>query len=424
MATIPKLALIPSGYKTSNIYSVIPSNGAGDFDFARFTIATRVNKNNLVETVAANIPRLDYTNSTCPSLLLEPQSTNKCRFSEYFQYAPYSGAWSTVGLTRTASFSTAPDADGATTSTKLTRTSLTSTSKLEAYVSMTGGYTTETNTASIYVKNIDSTHFLFRMEMSASSSNYVDASFDFATKQLTLQSFSSYTLKGLKVDELADGWFRLSMTYQNSGYNQDKFQIAPSNSANRNSVTANTSVEIWGAQFELLDYASAYMSTYNNNVTRSAETANGAGDASTFNDSEGVLMAEISALVDGVGTRIISIVPATGTANRIIIYYSSSEGKIIGRVDSAGTPVFNYTATVNNQTDFNKIALKYKQNDFALWINGIELAVDNTGNTPSGLNKLSFDDGLNGSLFYGNVKQIQYFDSALTDAELQELTTI
>ena len=35
-------------------------------------------------------------------------------------------------------------------------------------------------------------------------------------------------------------------------------------------------------------------------TTRSAETANGAGDADTFNDSEGVLMAEISALADDV----------------------------------------------------------------------------------------------------------------------------
>jgi hypothetical protein len=33
MATIPSLALIPSGYKASKVYSVLPTDGSGDFDF-------------------------------------------------------------------------------------------------------------------------------------------------------------------------------------------------------------------------------------------------------------------------------------------------------------------------------------------------------------------------------------------------------
>ena len=42
-------------------------------------------------------------------------------------------------------------------------------------------------------------------------------------------------------------------------------------------------------------------------ATRSAETANNSGDASTFNDSEGVLMAEISALAKDNNYELISI---------------------------------------------------------------------------------------------------------------------
>ena len=41
---------------------------------------------------------------------------------------------------------------------------------------------------------------------------------------------------------------------------------------------------------------------------------------------------------------------------------------------------------VNN----NKIALKYKANDFALWINGTEVATDTSGITPTGLDRLEF----------------------------------
>ena len=75
MAT-PTLTMIPSGYKAEKVYSVLPTNGDGDFTFNRNDTATRINKSGLREQVATDIPRLDYSDGSCPSLLLEPQSTN------------------------------------------------------------------------------------------------------------------------------------------------------------------------------------------------------------------------------------------------------------------------------------------------------------------------------------------------------------
>jgi len=72
----PKLALIPSGQKATKVYSVLPNNGTGDFTFARTGDATRVRKDGLIETVATDIPRLDWLNSDCPNLLIEAQATN------------------------------------------------------------------------------------------------------------------------------------------------------------------------------------------------------------------------------------------------------------------------------------------------------------------------------------------------------------
>ena len=48
MATTPSIAMIPSGYKDEKVYSVLPTNGDGDFTFARTSTATRVNSNGLV----------------------------------------------------------------------------------------------------------------------------------------------------------------------------------------------------------------------------------------------------------------------------------------------------------------------------------------------------------------------------------------
>ena len=84
MAIAPSLAMIPSGYKAQKVYSAVPTNGDGDFDFARSTSATRVNKDGLIEEVAVNVPRLDYSDGGCPSLLLEPSRTNLIQYSEDF----------------------------------------------------------------------------------------------------------------------------------------------------------------------------------------------------------------------------------------------------------------------------------------------------------------------------------------------------
>ena len=70
-----------------------------------------------------------------------------------------------------------------------------------------------------------------------------------------------------------------------------------------------------------------------------------------------------------------------------------------------------------------KIAVKYKENDFALWVNGVEVATDTSGNTPIGLNKLSFTRGDNNHPFEGKVKCVAVFKEALTDAQLTSLTT-
>ena len=75
MAT-PTLTMIPSGYKAEKVYSVLPTNGDGDFTFNRNDTATRVNKSGLIEQVATDIPRLDYSDGSCPSLLTEPQIIN------------------------------------------------------------------------------------------------------------------------------------------------------------------------------------------------------------------------------------------------------------------------------------------------------------------------------------------------------------
>jgi hypothetical protein len=66
------LVITPNGFKAGKLYAV---KGA-DLDVTRATSATRVNANGLIETVASNVPRIDYSGGGCPSILVEPQRTN------------------------------------------------------------------------------------------------------------------------------------------------------------------------------------------------------------------------------------------------------------------------------------------------------------------------------------------------------------
>ena len=158
-------------------------------------------------------------------------------------------------------------------------------------------------------------------------------------------------------------------------------------------------------------------------TTRSADTANGAGDASTFNDSEGVLMAELSALANNsIGSRAISLSDGGGS-NRVYFFYDNFN-RITVQIISSTVNVFSFTHTLTNQEEVIKLAFNYKANNISLFINGIEIKKDGTVTSmPLNLNRLGFDSGGGFSDFYGNTKQIQYFDSALNDTELEKLTS-
>jgi hypothetical protein len=90
---------------------------------------------------------------------------------------------------------------------------------------------------------------------------------------------------------------------------------------------------------------------------------------------------------------------------------------------AGGSSQFNPSVTMTKLNN-NKIAIKYKENDFALWINGVEVATDTSGSTPTGLDRLNFDFGQGSFDFKGNVKKTIYFNTALSDDELEQLTTL
>ena len=401
MAT-PTLALIPTGYKAGKLYSVLPESGVGDFTVVRATEATRVNEEGLIETVGANVPRLDYSGGGCPVLLTEPQSTNKIINSENL----LNGSWGKTNAVVESNSTISPD--GILNADKLT---FNISSSFGRIISST---LSSVNSISFFVKYIDLEYILIFVGGS-SNGVYVNIKEGYATSTI-LGAGLDVTFK-----KYTNDWLRIEAK---GGNNATSLEIYAANSTpNYTPITLNGSFYLWGVQAEALSYPTSYIKTEGSAVTRNGDQVTGAGDAATFNDSEGVLMAEVS-FVNDTSFKGISISSGVN-GNAIRIYSSLADNQLVFRVTVNSVDQVLKLYTLSDTSLYNKISLKYKENDFSVFINGFKLLTDNSGSTFSNgvLNQLNFNRSDGNDPFYGNTSQIQYFNTALTDSELETLTS-
>ena len=406
----PKLALIPAA-QGDKFYSVLPSDGVGDFQFSRLSSGTRIAPTGLIETVPIATSRLNYDLLNgkvvnCPHYLLEPASTNLATYSEAFS----NGYWTKEKTSITSSAVISPD--GTLSASKLVEDS--SNGLHRTYSNLITTAQNNDYTSSVFAKK--GGRNIFGIQTSSSAQPYVWFNLDKGIIELQQSNIVG------KIESLPNGWYKCSATWNSSSATNDRVFIQLAKSTSNTSYTGDgtSGIYLWGAQFEQSSYPTSYIPTTGTAITRAAESANGSGDAATFNDSEGVLMAEISALSDDGAESAIAI--GNGTYDERVIIYTFNN-YIYAFVFVGGANVFSLGTTEYNVKESNKIALKYKSGDYSIYINGIEKNSSTSTFTPSGLDRLNFNDSVSGLKFYGKTREVQYFDSALTDAQLETLTS-
>ena len=420
----PKLALIPAAQGTK-FYSVLPSDGVGDFTFARGSVATRINAQGLIENVASGQSRLDYpmidgVQKGCPHHILEPARTNLVKYSESFSQS----YWAKTRASITSNSTISPD--GSSNASKL----IEDTANGSHFLLVQPVYTTSSvnNVVSLSLFAKKSERDLQIQSFASGGGENPKLNFDLTNGTAT--SVGTGATPTFSIQSFGNDWFRCSLTYTVSQSNSGvRFYISMvNNNSSSYQGDGSSGFYIWGAQLEIGSFPTSYIPTsgQSSGVTRSAETANGAGNASTFNDSEGVLFAEFNTLsINPASSRYIGI--SNGSAdNRIAIRQpSGADNQVSFFAVVGGSVQVNLTHTLNI-LNFNKIAVKYKVNDFALWVNGVEVLTDTSGSVPAEgtFNKLDFANFNGSSLpFEGNTKQVQYFDSAIADTQLEQLTS-
>ena len=258
---LESIALIPSGYKANKLYCQLPVDGGADLTTSRASSATRVNKNGLIEDVVTGIPRLDYTNGSCPELLLEPLSTNLCDISRVDAYG-VSGA-----ITRNTLVSLTPT--GAVESVRLIKGS-SGQEYCNLKVASTTLSATTDYTHSIFVKR-DTADFTFRLEHNISSDYGLswNVSYTITDSGVTINSESNAT--GAVVD-YGNGWYRVSATVTtgtpSTAITSCLFRLDDTNGS-------GASILLQYHQFEQQSYATSYIPTSGTIETRIADAVTG-----------------------------------------------------------------------------------------------------------------------------------------------------
>ena len=250
----PNLALIPSGYKSGKIYSVLPTTGVGDFDFSRSGTATRINSQGLIETVADGVPRLNYPLIDgkvvgCPSHILEPQRTQLVQYSEDFSNQ---SIWRRVTVNSNLSISP----DGTLNADKLND----STDNNSHYIALDGSFSLGSYSASIFAKKgtLNYLYIWFTGFNGVFDEEKVWFDLDNGTVGNTQSPIEA------SIEDYGNGWFRCSAKSTADIATSGRIAFGLSNADNVTSFigSGTDNIYIWGAQVEAGSYPTSYIPNY------------------------------------------------------------------------------------------------------------------------------------------------------------------
>jgi hypothetical protein len=363
-------------------------------------------------TTRLNIPRIDYTNGSCPSLLVEPQRTNIALRSEEFSNVSWEKG-TPITLVSNTTETTSPQ--GINNATKATANG---TGLIHIRQAVFSG-TTSPTTNSIFVKKANNRYVGFRN----GGSGVLHDVFDFNTETWTNNSGST-----LSFDRLTNGWYRLKSSRTNTLPNTYISVTIPDNtSGNETATVSNLTLYLWGGQSELnVLYATSYIPTVASTVTRNADVISKTGISSLIGQTEGTIYAEIkvSKLI-GTASRYIFHI-SDGTANnRIYMAFSGASSNVLrGRIFNGGTLQCSIDSSTITTTGTYKLALAYKNNDIVFYINGVQIGVDTSATIPT-CSRVDLGHNYAGvSQFSDGITNANIFKTRLTNTELAQLTTL
>ena len=363
--------------------------------------------------ITDNVPRLDYTDSSCPALLLEPQRTNLFDNSEYIE------GWSTSNTGATIEENATTSPEGVVNAAKIKEDG---NNAAHAIRNLTGPTLTSGTdyTFSFFAKKGERS--IVALSNTIGASNDANCFFDLENVQVLTNQFNSAS-----IEDFGNGWYRCIATDTADAaddYDTRIYTATADNQFSHQGVSGN-GLYIYGLQLEAGSYATSYIPTYGSAVTRNADEFSIANQPQLFGDSEGTLFIDRSAL--GIYADYSNISLNSGNfTNSLGIRYNPNGNSMLAqcRVNNANEAFLNHSVT--DITDRSKAAFGYKTNDFVFYVDGSSVGTETSGNTfPDGtITHIRSSRGDADDFFYGRIYQILVFTTRLTNAELADLTTL
>ena len=375
------------------------------FDFTRASSATVVNKAGLIETVSSGEPRIDFQGNTKGALLLEPSSTNLVTYSNDFSNSSWSKPF-------TISTNTVISPDG---------TLNASTFKAS---SNSGGVILNTNIAktafikysfSFYVKKSNHRYIGLSVGTASTSGSYNFYDFDTDTINNTIVSPQNAPITR---ELIGNGWVKLTQVFEmeDSAFLNSLTRIAMTNSSGSTTYTPSGTEEVYvyGAQLEQKSHPTSHILTQGSAVTRVADVSSQTPPSGIIGQTEGTLFIEYPNINDLYAFIGLSI--NGGNSNRMIIY--SSGNNILNAQFRQGAAI-KLSGISSLITGKVKGALSFSSTESVFYVNGTQIAVG-TAAAWSGLNQVDFNQA---NQIGAKVSEIKYYNTRLSNAELQALTS-
>jgi hypothetical protein len=390
--------------------------------FTRASIGTFVGSNGLIQTAATNIPRFDHTSAgVCRGLLIEESRTNAAFQSGVIvNNIGWVVSSAATGATSVAS-GTGPDSntsylisESATTAPHGLYNTGTNTITLGASVTSGVAYT-----ASAFVKKVTGSIDWVQIGLGTEGFGSQYANFNLTTGQ-----FGNISGLTTRVEEHANGWYRISITRNATATTSTTATFGINFINNTNGTTdepsyaGSTSNQFLLAmcQFEAGSFPTSYIPTTTGTLARSADVCSIANTASFWNSDQFTLFGNANfqnpahdayAVNFGITSGFFGIRrPNTNIATAII----RSSG--VNADISLGTFV---TGTM-------RMAAAHSTGQQAGSVNGASATQQNSAFVPSLNPPLYIGFSGNGAQINGHVAAIRYYKKRLPNAKLQALT--
>jgi hypothetical protein len=360
-------------------------------------------------TTRLNIPRIDYTNGSCPSILVEPQRTNLNLYSEDFGNA----YWTLFAATRTLNVVNSPS--GIQNADKLIEDNTNSFHSiyLPSNFTVTVG---QAYTRTIYAK-ADGRNWISLLIVDSSQYR---AFFDLQNGVIGNIS-SGITAK---ITNAGNGWYRCEITRVAATVSLSSMaiELAISNGTGSYLGNGTSGVYLWGAQIELGSYATSYVPTVASTITRNADVISKTGISSLIGQTEGTVFVDINIdlsytqndmkfinISDGTSTNWWFI--GTNVSNQIRFYYKTGATTYVSQL-------------VTLTSGRHKLVFAYKSNDYVAYVDGTQV-YSLSSLVVGATSQIDLGNGFGG----GNISKqfinsAQLYKTRLTNTELQSLTTL